>query len=126
MSYLTKRSVAKRSDTARDTGERVCSRVSNTEGQRAHSRPLAALFFLESAPNVTYGQGARRRRGGRPRIQRLRGPRRGVDSGRNDQEIIAKTAQDNDARFRLAPNEPINLRSSDVFTATELSVLEDL
>jgi len=44
----------------------------------------------------------------------------------NDKEIIVKTAEDNDARIRLAPNEPIFLRSSDVFTAEGLSVLDDL
>jgi myosin heavy subunit/WD40 repeat protein len=47
-----------------------------------------------------------------------------VSSG--EKEIIVKTSEDNDARIRLAPNEPIFLRSSDVFTTEGLSVLDDL
>jgi len=44
----------------------------------------------------------------------------------NDKEIIVKTAEDDSGRIRLAPNEPIFLRTDDVFTAEGLSVLDDL
>mmetsp|Transcript_15145 Transcript_15145/g.38441 ORF Transcript_15145/g.38441 Transcript_15145/m.38441 type:complete len:1714 (+) Transcript_15145:175-5316(+) len=44
----------------------------------------------------------------------------------NDKEIIVKTIEDPDARVVLGPNEPIFLRTSDVFTSEGLSVLDDL
>lgn len=44
----------------------------------------------------------------------------------NDKEIIVKTNDDPDARIVLGPNEPVFLRTSDVFTAEGLSVLDDL
>mmetsp|Transcript_66996 Transcript_66996/g.193594 ORF Transcript_66996/g.193594 Transcript_66996/m.193594 type:complete len:1699 (+) Transcript_66996:102-5198(+) len=44
----------------------------------------------------------------------------------NDKEIIVKTNEDPDARIVLGPNEPVFLRTSDVFTAEGLSVLDDL
>jgi myosin heavy subunit len=44
----------------------------------------------------------------------------------NDKEIIVKTADQPDGRITLGPNEPIFLRTSDVFTSEGLSVLDDL
>jgi len=44
----------------------------------------------------------------------------------NDKEIIVKSVEHPDKRIVLKPNEPIFLRSSDVFTAEGLSVLDDL
>jgi len=44
----------------------------------------------------------------------------------NDKEIIVKTDEDPDARIVLGPNEPVFLRTSDVFTSEGLSVLDDL
>jgi len=44
----------------------------------------------------------------------------------NDKEIIVKTEADPDKRTVLGPNEPIFLRTSDVFTSEGLSVLDDL
>jgi len=44
----------------------------------------------------------------------------------NDKEIIVKTAEQPDGRIVLGPNEPIFLRSTDVFTSEGLSVLDDL
>eukprot|EP00930_Biecheleria_cincta_P008752 TRINITY_DN1102_c0_g4_i1.p1 TRINITY_DN1102_c0_g4~~TRINITY_DN1102_c0_g4_i1.p1 ORF type:complete len:1698 (-),score=377.82 TRINITY_DN1102_c0_g4_i1:140-5233(-) len=44
----------------------------------------------------------------------------------NDKEIIVKTAEDPNGRVVLAPNEPVFLRTSDVFTTEGLSVLDDL
>eukprot|EP00440_Ansanella_granifera_P071094 gb/GFBE01077158.1/.p1 GENE.gb/GFBE01077158.1/~~gb/GFBE01077158.1/.p1 ORF type:complete len:1701 (+),score=509.72 gb/GFBE01077158.1/:1-5103(+) len=44
----------------------------------------------------------------------------------NDKEIIVKTAEDPNGRIVLGPNEPIFLRTSDVFTSEGLSVLDDL
>lgn len=44
----------------------------------------------------------------------------------NEKETIVKTDDDPDARIVLGPNEPIFLRTSDVFTAEGLSVLDDL
>ncbi|CAK9038084.1 Myosin-6 (AtMYA2) [Durusdinium trenchii] len=43
-----------------------------------------------------------------------------------DKEIIVKTADDPNGRVVLGPNEPIFLRTSDVFTSEGLSVLDDL
>eukprot|EP00928_Gymnodinium_smaydae_P001541 TRINITY_DN1055_c0_g2_i1.p1 TRINITY_DN1055_c0_g2~~TRINITY_DN1055_c0_g2_i1.p1 ORF type:complete len:1702 (-),score=425.04 TRINITY_DN1055_c0_g2_i1:219-5324(-) len=44
----------------------------------------------------------------------------------NDKEIIVKTADAPNDRITLGPNEPIFLRTSDVFTSEGLSVLDDL
>jgi len=44
----------------------------------------------------------------------------------NDKEVIVKTDEDPDARIVLGPNEPVFLRTSDVFTSEGLSVLDDL
>merc|ERR1740133_740950 len=44
----------------------------------------------------------------------------------NEKEIIVKTAEDADGRIVLGANEPIFLRTSDVFTTEGLSVLDDL
>jgi len=44
----------------------------------------------------------------------------------NDKEIIVKTAEEPDGRIILAPNEPIFLRTTDVFTTEGLSVFDDL
>jgi len=44
----------------------------------------------------------------------------------NDKEIIVKSVESQDKRIVLKPNEPIFLRTSDVFTAEGLSVLDDL
>ncbi|CAE7245773.1 XI-2 [Symbiodinium natans] len=44
----------------------------------------------------------------------------------NEKEIIVKTAEDPNGRLVLGPNEPIFLRTSDVFTSEGLSVLDDL
>lgn len=43
-----------------------------------------------------------------------------------EKEIIVKTADDPNGRVVLGPNEPIFLRTSDVFTSEGLSVLDDL
>eukprot|EP00418_Pyrodinium_bahamense_P044652 CAMPEP_0179194966 /NCGR_PEP_ID=MMETSP0796-20121207/96911_1 /TAXON_ID=73915 /ORGANISM="Pyrodinium bahamense, Strain pbaha01" /LENGTH=1418 /DNA_ID=CAMNT_0020899311 /DNA_START=105 /DNA_END=4361 /DNA_ORIENTATION=+ len=44
----------------------------------------------------------------------------------NEKEIIVKTAEEPDGRIILAPNEPIFLRTTDVFTTEGLSVMDDL
>ncbi|CAE7195072.1 XI-I, partial [Symbiodinium necroappetens] len=44
----------------------------------------------------------------------------------SEKEIIVKTAEDPNGRLVLGPNEPIFLRTSDVFTSEGLSVLDDL
>jgi len=44
----------------------------------------------------------------------------------NDKEIIVKTVDDPNGRIVLGPNEPIFLRTSDMFTSEGLSVLDDL
>eukprot|EP00420_Gonyaulax_spinifera_P008864 CAMPEP_0197938856 /NCGR_PEP_ID=MMETSP1439-20131203/118823_1 /TAXON_ID=66791 /ORGANISM="Gonyaulax spinifera, Strain CCMP409" /LENGTH=97 /DNA_ID=CAMNT_0043561945 /DNA_START=114 /DNA_END=403 /DNA_ORIENTATION=+ len=44
----------------------------------------------------------------------------------NDKEIIVKTAEEPDGRIILAPNEPIFLRTTDMFTTEGLSVFDDL
>jgi len=44
----------------------------------------------------------------------------------NEKEIIVKTAEEPDGRIVLAPNEPIFLRTMDVFTQEGLSVFDDL
>jgi myosin heavy subunit/WD40 repeat protein len=44
----------------------------------------------------------------------------------NDREIIVKTVEDANGRIVLGPNEPIFLRTSDMFTSEGLSVLDDL
>jgi len=44
----------------------------------------------------------------------------------NDKEIVVKTADEPDGRIILAPNEPIFLRTTDVFTTEGLSVMDDL
>ncbi|CAJ1420673.1 unnamed protein product, partial [Effrenium voratum] len=43
-----------------------------------------------------------------------------------EKEIIVKTAEDPNSRIVLGPHEPIFLRTTDVFTAEGLSVLDDL
>jgi len=44
----------------------------------------------------------------------------------NDKEIIVKTNEQPDGRITLGPNEPIFLRTMDVFTSEGLSVIDDL
>lgn len=44
----------------------------------------------------------------------------------NEKEIIVKTVEDPDGRIVLPPNEPLPLRSMDIFTSEGLTALDDL